>query len=211
MYETWVPRPAKAQRAQVGRAWDAETRNDTADFARGARGAGRGTLFIHDLRVSAQVTPLGACPGSGHDGAYTDSGISMSPTTRKSSNIRKVLRVIGQIVMGLGVLGALVGGFNVIYALSSDAGANKILVTCFLVGLPMIPIGFAMCAYSYAGRGMSSQIGGISASLGQPAPRQRVETSRREHEDMVEYFDQASRNAQQKERDKIEPREHVGE
>ena len=118
---------------------------------------------------------------------------------RQASTIRKVLRYVGPVVLGIGIIMLAIGVIHTVAALKEAGAANIILVIFAGVAIPMIPVGFAMTMFGFAGRGVRQEGGGIAGGVSAAPSRtmERLDTDRSEYEELAAYYDQTTTRVNQ--------------
>lgn len=118
---------------------------------------------------------------------------------RQASTIRKVLRYVGPVVLGIGIIMLAIGVIHTVTVLKEAGAANIILIIFAGVAIPMIPVGFAMTMFGFAGRGVRQEGGGIAGGVSAAPSRtmERLDTTRSEYEELATYYDQTETRVNQ--------------
>lgn len=118
---------------------------------------------------------------------------------RQASTIRKVLRYVGPVVLGIGIIMLAIGVIHTVTALKEAGAANIILIIFAGVAIPMIPVGFAMTMFGFVGRGVRQEGGGITGGVSGAPSRttERPGTARSEYEELADYYDQTATRVNQ--------------
>lgn len=118
---------------------------------------------------------------------------------RQASTIRKVLRYVGPVVLGIGIIMLAIGVIHTVAVLKEAGAANIILIIFAGVAIPMIPVGFAMTMFGFAARGVRQEGGGITGGVSAAPSRtmERPGTARSEYEESAADYDQTATRVNQ--------------